>query len=162
MRPSFSCSRALQALVIERAAAMRSALTPSERALWVLLRDKQLGVWFRRQVPMGRYIADFAAVGVRLVVEVDGGYHAHRRAADARRDRALARLGYRVLRVEARACGQRWRDAMGTPPRSLVLWFPVDGKEQLSVPVQRERDCWGPAEANWIWSMRPVESDDGN
>ncbi len=101
MRSSFSCSRAQQALVIERAAALRSALTLSEQALWVLLRDKQLGVWFRRQVPIGRYIADFAAVGVRLVVEVDGGYHAHRRAADARRDRALARLGYRVLRIEA-------------------------------------------------------------
>jgi very-short-patch-repair endonuclease len=66
-----------------------------------LLRQKQLGVWFRRQVPIGRFIADFAAVGLRLIVEVDGGYHAKRRAADARRDRALARLGYRVLRLEA-------------------------------------------------------------
>jgi very-short-patch-repair endonuclease len=80
---------------------MRSAPTPSERALWALLRAKQLGVWFRRQVPLGRFIADFAAVGARLVVEVDGGYHAERRAADARRDRALGRLGYRVLRLEA-------------------------------------------------------------
>jgi very-short-patch-repair endonuclease len=101
MRSSFSCSRAHQALVVARAAAMRSALTPSERALWALLRGKQLGVWFRRQVQLGRFIADFAAVGARLVVEVDGGYHAERRAADARRDRALARLGYRVLRLEA-------------------------------------------------------------
>ena len=107
MRSSFSCSRAHQALVIERAGAMRSALTPSERALWLLLRDKQVGVWFRRQVPIGRYIADFAAVGMRLVVEVDGGYHAHRRAADARRDRALARLGYRVLRLEAALVRER-------------------------------------------------------
>jgi very-short-patch-repair endonuclease len=80
---------------------MRSAPTPSERALWALLRGKPLGVWFRRQVPLGRFIADFAAAGARLVVEVDGGYHAERRAADARRDRALARLGYRVLRLEA-------------------------------------------------------------
>jgi very-short-patch-repair endonuclease len=95
---------------------MRSALTPSEQALWTLLRDKQLGVWFRRQVPIGRYIADFAAVGVRLVVD--------RRTADARRDRALARLGFRVLRLgprpcssvrsrRSRACGRRWREAMG-------------------------------------------------
>ena len=36
-----------------------------------------------------------------LVVEVDGPYHLHKRAADARRDRKLARLGYRVLRLEA-------------------------------------------------------------
>jgi very-short-patch-repair endonuclease len=37
----------------------------------------------------------------RLVVEVDGDYHARRQQADARRDRALARAGYRVLRLEA-------------------------------------------------------------
>lgn len=48
-----------------------------------------------------RYIADFAAPSVRLVVEVDGAIHARQRAADARRDRDLARLGYQVLRVTA-------------------------------------------------------------
>lgn len=66
-----------------------------------MLRGKQLGVWFRRQVPLGRFVADFAAPAARLVVEVDGGYHAAQRARDAQRDRALARLGYRVLRLEA-------------------------------------------------------------
>jgi very-short-patch-repair endonuclease len=94
-------SRAHRALVVQRATTMRAFPTASECALWELLRGKQLGVWFRRQVPLGRCIADFAAVGVRLVVEVDGGYHAARRAADARRDAKLARLGYRVLRLEA-------------------------------------------------------------
>jgi very-short-patch-repair endonuclease len=44
---------------------------------------------------------DFAAPAERVVVEVDGAYHARRRAADARRDRVLRRLGYRVLRLEA-------------------------------------------------------------
>jgi very-short-patch-repair endonuclease len=99
--PSSKYSRAHQALVVQRAIAMRASLTPSERALWALLRGKQLGVWFRRQVPLGRFVADFVAPSARLVVEVDGGYHARRRAADARRDRALARLGYRVLRLAA-------------------------------------------------------------
>jgi very-short-patch-repair endonuclease len=80
---------------------MRAAPTASEQALWALLRQGQLGVWFHRQVPLGRFIADFAALDARLVVEVDGGYHAGRCAADARRDRALARLGFRVLRLEA-------------------------------------------------------------
>ncbi len=47
----------------------------------------------------GRFIADFYAAEVRLVVEVDGGYHARRSDADARRDRALEKLGYRVLRL---------------------------------------------------------------
>jgi very-short-patch-repair endonuclease len=44
---------------------------------------------------------DFAAPAVRLVVEVDGGYHAGRVRADARRDRELQRLGWRVVRVAA-------------------------------------------------------------
>jgi very-short-patch-repair endonuclease len=83
------------------AAQHRSSLTPSETALWLLIKGGQTGVWFRRQVVVGgRYIADFVAPIARLVVEVDGAYHERRRAADARRDRALARLGYRVLRLE--------------------------------------------------------------
>ncbi len=107
MRQSSKYSRAHQALVVQHASAMRAALTPSEQALWALLRGGQLGVWFRRQVPLGRFIGDFVAASARLVIEVDGGYHARRRAADARRDRALARIGYRVLRLEAALVLQR-------------------------------------------------------
>jgi len=84
-----------------RAAAMRAVPTTTEALLWEQLRGKRLGVVFRRQVVIGRYIADFAAPSVRLVVEVDGGYHRQRVAADGRRDRVLARLGWRVLRVSA-------------------------------------------------------------
>ena len=83
------------------AAELCCSLTPSEAALWRLIRGCRLGVWFRRQAVIGRFIVDFVAAASRLVVEVDGGYHALRRTADARRDRALARLGYRVLRLEA-------------------------------------------------------------
>jgi very-short-patch-repair endonuclease len=80
----------------------RQALTPSEARLWSALRARQLGVQFRREVPLaGRYIVDFCAPSVRLVIEVDGGYHELRRRADARRDAVLCGLGYRVLRVEA-------------------------------------------------------------
>ncbi len=86
----------------ERAARMRAQATPSEALLWSRLRCRQLGVEFRRQVVVAdRYIVDFLAPAAGLVVEVDGGYHAQRRAADARRQRALERAGYRVLRVEA-------------------------------------------------------------
>jgi very-short-patch-repair endonuclease len=60
-------------------------------------------VEFRRQVVIGeKFIVDFVAPRQKLVVEIDGrAYHDRRRAADARRDRKLARLGYRVLRLEA-------------------------------------------------------------
>jgi very-short-patch-repair endonuclease len=85
----------------EHAATMRSAPTMSEALLWQELRGSKLGVGFRRQLVIGRFIVDFAAPAARLVVEVDGGYHAQRVRADARRDRELERLGWRVLRVEA-------------------------------------------------------------
>jgi very-short-patch-repair endonuclease len=81
---------------------MRHAPTASEARLFEALRGGRLGVSFRRQVPvLGRFIADFLAPEVRLVVEVDGLYHTRTTAADARRDRALARAGYRVLRLDA-------------------------------------------------------------
>lgn len=60
-----------------------------------------MGVAFRRQVPVGRYVVDFVASEVGLALEVDGKYHASRAKADARRDAALRRLGCRVLRLEA-------------------------------------------------------------
>ena len=88
--------------VIElRARQMRSALEPCEALLWSAIRGGRLGVYFRRQVPLGRFIVDFLAPAARLIVEVDGGVHALQRAADARRDRKLARMGYRVLRLDA-------------------------------------------------------------
>ncbi len=89
------------ALIVQRAAGLRSQLTPTEAALWRAIRGKRLGAALRRQVPIGRYIADFLAPRERLVVEVDGAYHADRRRADARRDEYMRRAGYRVLRLEA-------------------------------------------------------------
>ena len=86
----------------ERAAGMRRAPTASEARLFEAVRGRRLGVGFRRQVPLlGQYIADLLAPEVRLVVEVDGGYHRQRQWADERRDRALVRAGYRVVRVQA-------------------------------------------------------------
>jgi very-short-patch-repair endonuclease len=63
-------------------------------------------------VPLGRFIGDFVAVSARLVVEVDGGYHTRRGAADARRDRALQRLGYRVLRLDTALVNEHIEDAV--------------------------------------------------
>ena len=85
-----------------RARGHRFSPTLSEARLWRELSAGRLGVVFRRQVPVGgRYIADFFAPALRLIVEVDGSAHVHKRRADARRDEKLRRLGYHVLRVEA-------------------------------------------------------------
>ena len=78
--------------------------SPVQRALrdfWRALRSSQLGVSFRRQVPLHGFITDFYAPSARLIVEVDGGYHARRATADARRDQKLTRAGYRIIRLRA-------------------------------------------------------------
>ncbi|HRG98865.1 MAG TPA: DUF559 domain-containing protein [Polyangiaceae bacterium] len=80
---------------------MRRSPTASERILWEYLRHGRLGVPFRRQVVLGRFIVDFFAPSVRLAVEVDGAVHASRAQYDALRDRGLAELGMRLLRVQA-------------------------------------------------------------
>jgi very-short-patch-repair endonuclease len=80
---------------------MRACPTRSEEALWRALSGSQLGVAFRRQVPVGRFILDFLAPSVRLAIEVDGRIHAQRSGADARKERALRRAGYRLIRVDA-------------------------------------------------------------
>ena len=100
-----------------RASCMRENGTESERALWQVLRGGQLGVPFRRQAPLlGFCIVDFLAVGRRLVVEVDGAYHADpaRLRADARRDRRLQKAGYQVLRLAA-------AEVLGQPKRVKAL-----------------------------------------
>ncbi|RJP58783.1 MAG: endonuclease domain-containing protein, partial [Deltaproteobacteria bacterium] len=57
---------------------LRKRLTDTERLLWTYLRAKQLeGFKFRRQEPIGRYIADFVCYEKRIVIEVDGGQHGH-------------------------------------------------------------------------------------
>jgi very-short-patch-repair endonuclease len=81
------------------ARAMRRQPTEPEKRLWRNLSNSQLGGFkFRRQAVIGRYIADFLCAQKALVIEVDGWTHQDA-AADARRDSALASLGFAVLRV---------------------------------------------------------------
>jgi very-short-patch-repair endonuclease len=81
---------------------MRHHPTPPEAALWRQLSGRRLdGIAFKRQVPIGPFIADFLAPRHRLIVEVDGAHHTQRVTADARRDGKLRRWGYRVLRLDA-------------------------------------------------------------
>ncbi|MCW2244120.1 endonuclease domain-containing protein [Azospirillum canadense] len=81
-----------------RARNLRNEPTDAEEALWRYLRGEQLGGHrFRRQHPIPPYIADFACIEAKLVIEVDGGQHADS-AYDAARDRHLRLHGWRVLR----------------------------------------------------------------
>ena len=82
-----------------RARRLRRDSTDAERALWSVLRNRQLGGYkFRRQTPIDQYIVDFVCVEQRLVIEVDGGQHDEQSRSDARRTASLEAQGYRVLR----------------------------------------------------------------
>jgi very-short-patch-repair endonuclease len=84
-----------------RAQELRREQTPAERALWNLLRDSELALpRFRRQHPIGIFIADFCCHERRLIVELDGAIHddSSQRAWDENRDAYLRQRGYRILR----------------------------------------------------------------
>ncbi|WP_280137771.1 endonuclease domain-containing protein [Sinorhizobium glycinis] len=89
--------------VRQRARKLRTEMTKAEAAMWNMLRDpRPLGARFRRETPVGPYIADFAWLSARLIVEVDGDSHetdAGRRH-DKRRDEFLGAQGFTVLRFD--------------------------------------------------------------
>ena len=80
---------------------LRKNMTEAEHRLWHHIRHKHLdGYRFRRQHPIGKYIADFACISEKLVVEIDGGTHSedHEVAHDQQRTIYLERKGWIVVR----------------------------------------------------------------
>jgi very-short-patch-repair endonuclease len=84
---------------LNHAREMRRFSTDAEKRLWSALRGRRLvGAKFRRQVWLGRYVADFYCAEARLAVEADGGQHDEQRDYDAQRDAWLRQEGFRVVR----------------------------------------------------------------
>jgi very-short-patch-repair endonuclease len=80
------------------ARSLRLRMTDAERKLWFALRDRRfVDFKFRRQVPVGPFIADFICYRARVVIEVDGGQHAES-SRDAKRDRWFAANDFQVGR----------------------------------------------------------------
>jgi very-short-patch-repair endonuclease len=103
----------------------REAPSRAETLLWTALRDRRLGVKFRRQVPMGRYVVDFVCLEKRLIVESDGPAHdtPEQIAHDRVRDAWLRSQGFIVLRLPddlvvgaTEIAVQRIRQALGSVP----------------------------------------------
>ncbi|MFT7120006.1 MAG: UDP-N-acetylmuramoyl-L-alanyl-D-glutamate--2,6-diaminopimelate ligase [Neolewinella sp.] len=86
--------------ILDFAKQNRKNATPAEKLLWEALRANKIGHHFHRQKPMGRAIPDFVSLKRRVVVEVDGGYHASPAMlwTDAQRDKSFALVGYKTLR----------------------------------------------------------------
>jgi very-short-patch-repair endonuclease len=86
---------------LDLARRLRRKMTPCEKLLWKRLKARNVaGAKFRRQHPIGFFIADFYCHEARLVIEVDGLIHLNpgRREQDAKRDAEMNRLGIRILR----------------------------------------------------------------
>jgi very-short-patch-repair endonuclease len=83
---------------------LRRNPSATERRLWRMLRDRRLeGLKFRRQVPIGPYVADFPCLSCKLIVEADGPLH--NEAHDAERDTVLRARGFHVLRFSNEMIG---------------------------------------------------------
>jgi very-short-patch-repair endonuclease len=78
---------------------LRKNQTDVEQLLWKHLRNRNLFNYkFRRQFPVEPYIADFACLELKLIIELDGGQHANQINYDDKRSLFLERLGFKVVR----------------------------------------------------------------
>lgn len=85
--------------LLARAKRLRVEQTVIEQRLWYYLRAHRfMGLKFKRQKPIGRYIVDFVCMEHRLIIEIDGGQHAEQSRYDQARDDWLRSEGYTVLR----------------------------------------------------------------
>ena len=83
---------------LQEARSLRQTRTDAGGLLWHFLRNKQLdGYKFRRQQPIGPYVADFACMSRKLLIQLDGSQHAERHVYDEKRDNFLQEKGYRIL-----------------------------------------------------------------
>jgi very-short-patch-repair endonuclease len=120
------------------ARALRKNSTDAERILWSELRDHRLnGASFRRQVPIGNYIADFICHAAKLVIELDGGQHFSDRseAADAARSAVIEAKGLQVLRFGNHDVMTNRAGVLETIAAAVAERAPT-----LTLPRKRERE----------------------
>lgn len=79
---------------------LRKRQTPQEKRLWFLIKDRQLGYKFRRQVVIDKYIVDFCCFEKRLIIELDGSSHnsSIAKTKDLTRTRYLESQGFKIIR----------------------------------------------------------------
>lgn len=101
---------------------LRRELTDVERILWYHLRAKRFsGYKFRRQYPVGQYVADFASIRAHLIIELDGSQHAWRSDKDKIRDAFLKREGFKVLRFRNNEVHENLEGVLKTIHAALLL-----------------------------------------
>jgi very-short-patch-repair endonuclease len=101
---------------------LRRRLTETETLLWEKLRNRHFfGYKFRRQHPLGKWIADFACLERKVVIELDGSYHFFRRKKDAMRDRAMNMEEFIVLRFSNIQVHESMECVLGTIKMALEV-----------------------------------------
>jgi len=138
---------------VDRARSLRRKMTFSETLLWKALRKLEFNI--RRQVPIGPFVADFACLAGKLIVEVDGGVHRlpEVQVRDAEREAWFKAERFRVLRFSAKevvndlpsvlarieAALTRTRDASGGSDKAVPL--PLEGGGAgVGVNAERRED----------------------
>ncbi len=87
--------------IFERASRLRSNMTSAEELLWNKLKGKQvLGLRFRRQHPVSKYIVDFYCHSAKLVIELDGKIHLAKKEQDKERTKEIEELGLLIIRFQ--------------------------------------------------------------
>src|SRR5215213_6293447 len=112
----------------DRARQLRSNMTDAELLLWRELRRGAFGWRFRRQFPIPPYIADFACVEARLIIELDGGQHAAA-GGDMPRDGVLRRRGWRVVRF--------WNKRFSRTGPACCMQLPMCSDLAVRIPPPR-------------------------
>ncbi|WP_428668483.1 DUF559 domain-containing protein [Runella sp.] len=130
--------------------------TEAEEALWEYLRKEQLGVKFRRQHSIEKYIVDFVSPEKRLVIELDGEVHQHQEEYDAQRTIHLNQLGFNVIRFENKEVTNAIDEVLEKIKRELLKEAPpsqgrdwggvkshtikfLTGEEQIPIPTFRRK-----------------------
>ncbi len=132
-RPNWQVTRTTRS----RARSLRRDSTNAERIIWEALRAHRMkGASFRRQTPIGPYIADFVCHSASLIIEIDGGQHfsAEGAAKDARRTAFPRTTGYRVLRFNNHDVLRNRAGALETIASAL------DQSPSLALPRKRGRE----------------------
>lgn len=119
----------------QKARVLRSTMTDAEEKLWFHLRRKQiLGVQFYRQKSVGKYIVDFLAPSVGLVIEADGGQHAEAMDHDKRRTVFLTSAGLHVMRFNNLQILNQTQDVL-----DMIYRF-INNRQSLPIYPDKNRE----------------------
>ena len=126
---------------LKHAKKLRRDMTDAERRLWSVLRNAQLnGAKFRRQQPIGPFIADFVCQQSRLIIEADGGQHPES-CTDAGRTAFLQSKGYRVLRFWNNDILQNLEGVAESILAALATPHPAQAAPESPSPSRGEGVC---------------------